>query len=173
LASSGPAHAVELYRAGAARAVSCLTRAHIDVGSGYAREDVPHALLMAAGDPVGLRGDHPLTLSIGEQYRITETPDGGWEARTTAYFYAIGQQQAGDLLAYHWHPRGRGHVGHPHMHVSAHAQGDVGWIGKLHLPTGAIGLHDVLLLAIEELGATPIRPDWEAILRGPAGAQGA
>jgi hypothetical protein len=59
------------------------------------------------------------------------------------------------------------------MHVSAHAQGDVGWIGKLHLPTGAIGLHDVLLPAIEELGATPIRPDWEAILCGPAGAQGA
>lgn len=162
--ASSSAEAVELYRAAAARAVSCVSRAHIDVGGGYGGADVPRALLMAGGDAVALRGDRRLTLSVGEQYQVVEDDDGGWRIRTTAYFYAIGQQRAGELFAYHWHPRGRGRMVHPHLHVSADARGDVGWIGKLHLPTARVELADVILLAIEELAALPVREDWAAVL---------
>jgi hypothetical protein len=140
-----------------------VTRAHIDVGGGYGGADLPQALLMAGGDAVALRGDHRLTLSVGEQYRIVQDGD-GWRVETAAYFYAVGQQRAGELLAYHWHPQGRGRVVDPHLHVNADARGDVGWIGKLHLPTGHVELPDVIQIVIEELGARPIREDWAAVL---------
>lgn len=162
--ASSPAEAVELYRGAVARAVSCLTRAHIDVGSAYARPDVPHPLVMAGGDPVALRGERQLTLSVGEECRVVEGGDGGWVVRTTSYFYAIGQQRAGELFAYHWHPRGRGTVVHPHVHVNADARGDFGWVGKIHLPTGPVALRQVILLAIEELGVMPLRDDWRAVV---------
>lgn len=144
--------------------MSCVTRAHINVGSGYARTDAPHALVLAAGDPVALRGDRRLTLSVGEQYRIVESSDDAWEVRRTAYFYAIGEQQGGELLAYHWHPRGRGRVLRPHLHVKADARGAFGWLGKVHLPTGPIQLAEVIMLGIEELDVTPIRDDWRAVM---------
>jgi hypothetical protein len=41
-------------------------------------------------------------------------------------------------------------------------------LGELHLPTGAIRLEDIVALAIEELGAEPLREDWRVVL----GAQG-
>lgn len=144
--------------------MSCVTRAHVDVGRGYARTDAPQALVLAGGDPVALRGDRQLTLSVGEQYRIVESSDGVWEVRTTAYFYAIGEQQGGELLAYHWHPQGRGTVVRPHLHVKADARGAFGWLGKVHLPTGLIRLAEIVLLAIEDLEVAPIRDDWRAVM---------
>lgn len=164
MAASSLSEAVELYRAAAARTVSCLTRAHVEVGGGYARPEVSHAFVMGGGDAVALRGDGDLTLSVGEEYRIVEARNGGWRVRTMAYFYAIGQQRAGELLAYHWHPRGRGTVAEPHLHVNTDARSNFGWMRKVHLRTGPIRLQDVILLAIEELNAAPIREDWRTVL---------
>jgi len=35
---------------------------------------------------------------------------------------------------------------------------------KVHLPTGPIELEAVVALTIEELGAEPLREDWELLL---------
>jgi len=113
------AEAVEEYRTSAARALSCVTGAHVDVGGGYAPSDIPHALVVAGGDPVALRGDSRLTLSVGEQYGVVDEGDNGWRVRISAYFYGIGQQRGAELITYHWHPQGRGMSAGPHLHVNA------------------------------------------------------
>jgi len=54
------------------------------------------------------------------------------------------------------------------MHVGANIQVGDRWLGKVHLPTGAVGLERVVALAITELGATPLRDDWERLIREAA-----
>ena len=50
------------------------------------------------------------------------------------------------------------------MHVGANIQVGDRWLGKVHLPTGAVGLERVVALAIAELGAKPLRDDWERLI---------
>jgi hypothetical protein len=144
--------------------LSSLTTAHVDVGGGYAPSATPHALIMAGNDAVALRGESRLTLSVSEHYNITNDPDMGWQVQRAAYFYAVGRHDTGELLAYHWHPLGKSPVVSPHLHVRANIQLGERWLGKVHLPTGPIELEDVVALTIEELGAEPLREDWELLL---------
>jgi len=120
---------------------------------------------MAGNDAVALRGESRLTLSVSEHYNITNDPDMGWQVQRAAYFfYAVGRHDTGELLAYHWHPLGKSPVVSPHLHVRANIQLGERWLGKVHLPTGPIELEDVVALTIEELGAEPLREDWELLL---------
>jgi hypothetical protein len=50
------------------------------------------------------------------------------------------------------------------MHVGADVRVGDRWLGKVHLPTGAIRLEQVVALAIVELGAEPLREDWERLI---------
>jgi hypothetical protein len=120
---------------------------------------------MAGNDAVALRGESRLTLAVSEHYIIASDPGTGWQVQRAAYFYAIGRHDTGELLAYHWHPLGKSSVLSPHLHVRANIQLGERWLGKVHLPTGAIELEDVVALAIEELGVEPLREDWELLLR--------
>lgn len=120
---------------------------------------------MASGDPVALRGDSRLTLSVGEHYGVVDEVGNGWRIRVSAYFYAIGQQRGAELITYHWHPQGRGRATGPHLHVNADVQVGARWLGKVHLPTGPIALQDVIVLAIEELDVMPLRDEWDQLLR--------
>jgi len=97
---------------------------------------------MAGNDAVALRGASRLTLAVSEHYTITEGSDAGWQVHRAAYFYAIGLHDTGELLAYHWHPRGKSPVVDPHLHVRANIQLGERWLGKVHLPTGPIELVD-------------------------------
>jgi hypothetical protein len=125
---------------------------------------------MAGDDAVTLRGGGRLTLAVSEHYIITDDPDAGWRVQRAAYFYAIGLHDTGELLAFHWHPRGKSPITRPHLHVRANIQLGERWLGKVHLPTGAIELEDIVALAIEELGAEPLREDWERLI-GEAAAR--
>jgi hypothetical protein len=120
---------------------------------------------MARNDAVTLRGESHLTLAVSENYIITNDPATSWQVHRAAYFYVIGRRDTGELLTYHWHPRGKSPVLSPHLHVRADIQVGGRWLGKAHLPTGAIRLEDVVALAIEDLGAEPLREDWELLLR--------
>ncbi len=126
---------------------------------------------MAGNDAVALRGDSRLTLAVSEHYFINSPSDAGWQVERAAYFYAIGRQETGELLAYHWHPRGKSPVVSPHLHVRANIQIGERWLGKVHLPTGDIRLADVVAFTITELGAEPLRDDWERLVdeAGPRG----
>lgn len=160
--SRAPAEAVEVYRAGAARLLSCVASAHVDVGGGYQPDAIPHRLTLAGGDPVRLRGEGPLTLDVSQHYRLAEQSE-GWTVEVVAYFYVLGYAGR-ELLAYHWHPRGLSRITGRHLHVHGDRQLGERWLGKLHLPTGSIRLEEIVGLAIEELGAEPLRSDWRDVL---------
>ena len=81
---------------------------------GYAPSPTPHPFALAKGETVRLRGESELGLSVIEEYDIAQTPEGYWQARVVAYFYAI-EYEGAELLAYHWHPRGRSQVTSPHL----------------------------------------------------------
>jgi hypothetical protein len=146
------------------RLLSSLTPAHVDVGGGYAPSASPHALIMAGSDAVALRGTSRLTLAVSEHYFIVEEPSAAWKVQRAAYFYAVGRQDTGELLAFHWHPRGKSPIVAPHLHVRANIQVGERWLGKVHLPTGYLAIEDIVRLVIQELSAEPLREDWEALL---------
>lgn len=119
---------------------------------------------MAGNDPMALRGASRLTLAVSEHYLVVDAPEGGWQVQRAAYFYAVGRQDTGELLAFHWHPRGKSPVTTSHLHVRANIQIGERWLGKVHLPTGFVAIEDIVKLAIRELGVEPIREDWEALI---------
>lgn len=50
------------------------------------------------------------------------------------------------------------------MHVGTDIHVGERWFGKVHLPTGVVGLERIVALAITELGAKPLRDDWERLI---------
>jgi len=101
-----------------------------------------------------------------------ERPRGLWEARTAAYEYRLSDGDDREILAYHWHPDGVSHVQSPHLHLGPGAEVGRVALTTAHLPTGWIGLDEVIRLAIEGLGTEPARRDWDRVLR-PTGAASA
>ena len=159
--SRTPADAVEHYRSRTVRLLSCITNAHVVV-SGYHAAPIPHRLSLADSDSVRLRGDQHLTLDVAEHYRVRNT-EGGWWVQVVAYSYILGYDGR-ELIVYHWHPHGRSSITGPHLHVRADVEIGDRWLGKVHLPTGAIRLEDIVALAIEDLGAEPLREDWKRLI---------
>jgi hypothetical protein len=157
--SRTPAEAVEHYRGRTARLLACVTSEHVVV-SAYHAANPPHQLELS--DLAKLRAPHLLRLSIGEHYEAREEAD-GWRVEIVGYNYAI-EHEGGDLVSYHWHPEGESPITWPHMHVGTDIQVGERWFGKVHLPTGVVGLERVVALAITELGAKPLRDDWERLI---------
>jgi hypothetical protein len=159
--SRTPAEAVEHYRGRTVRLLSSVTSAHTTV-SGYHAADHPHRLLLADGDTVRLHAEQRLTLRVVEGYRVSQDLE-GWHVKVLGYLYGI-EYEGREIVAYHWHPRGASRVTTPHLHVGADIRVGDRWLGKVHLPTGAVGLEQVLALAIVELGVEPLRDDWERVM---------
>lgn len=113
-------------------------------------------------DTAKLRGAHPLRLDVAEHYEVHEHAD-GWSVAVVGYLYGV-EYEDRELVAYHWHPHGESPITWPHMHVAADIQVGDGWLAKVHLPTGAVGLERVVALAIAELRAAPLRDDWERLV---------
>ena len=115
-----------------------------------------------------LRGGFlPLALRFDQQFalvedRIRPAPE-RWTVTLTAYWYTIFEQASQrELLAFHWHP-GRERIDFPHLHLGSRILSEQALAGR-HLPTGAIGVPDLLRFLIAELGVAPERPDWEQVL---------
>lgn len=159
--SRTPAEAVEHYRARTVRLLSSVTSAHTTV-SGYHAADRPHRLLLADGDTVRLRAEQRLMLRVVKEYRLSQDSD-GWRVRVLGYLYGI-EYEGQELVAYHWHPHGASRVTAPHLHVGGDVRVGDRWLGKAHLPTGTVGLDQILALAIVELGVEPVRDDWERMI---------
>lgn len=79
------------------------------------------------------------------------------------YAYALRSPgNDGEVLAYHYHP----HVSasdFPHLHLGAALLKEPALAG-MHLPTGWVGLDQVILLTLRDLGVAPLRPDYAAVL---------
>ena len=160
--ASNPAEAAEAFRARRVAVLTCLTPAYVEL-RGYAPAPWPHPFALAKGEAVRLRGNKQLSLTVAEEYELTEVATGDWEAQIVSYFYAF-EHAGSELLADHWHPQGHSRVTEPHLHVQGDREFEGQALGKLHLPTGAIRLEDIVALAIEELGAEPLREDWRGVL---------
>ena len=100
----------------------------------------------------------------------------GFVARTGSYDHSILDRDGRELVAFHWEPDGIGTVCTPHVHLSAAAaivlpqrtgspltQAKT-HLGRLHLPSGPIGVEDVVELLIRDFAAVPLRPDWQRVL---------
>lgn len=87
---------------------------------------------------------------------------------TTYYSYALETQNAEEIIGYHWHPNSISRINYPHLHLGKGAQ-----VGRkeleearAHLPTGRIGIEEVVHLLIETFGVDSRRRDWRDLLIG-------
>lgn len=125
-----------------------------------------HALLLNNGRPTVLRtstGRGRLLLDVKMQYRLVEEPGprGPWRVRTAAYQYRIETENGQEVISFHWHPRTPSPTTYPHVHIGSVALQPNGVLDhKDHVPTGRVALQAVVRHAVE-LGAHPIRDDWE------------
>lgn len=135
------------------RSLSCVTGTVLFVREGgYHPRDEPYALTIGA--PVRIGGPHGthFGLSVDQQYRLVEYegPRGPWKVSTIAYEYALLTDVDGDeIVAYHWHPRGRSPITTPHLHVAAGAGVARRDVRDAHLPTGRIALEGALIRLIQ------------------------
>jgi hypothetical protein len=118
-------------------------------------------------EPTPLRGHGLLRGSRLALEVDLHQPGDGLAAETTRYAYTLLDHADRELLAWHWHPRGRSPVAFPHLHVSSALRGTTPSGGpavlpldKVHLPTGHISVADVVKLLVGDLGIAPLRADW-------------
>lgn len=171
MSGSSPAAAVTAFVAPLQLALSCVSPAVLDVSGGYHVAEAPHALTLAEGEAVRLPGPSDLSLLIQQYYRVVELegPRRSWTVHTTGYLYELSAGER-ELIAYHWHPRGVSPHTAPHVHLGPAARLGFADLSRAHLPTGRIGLADVLGLAIRDLGVEPGRDDWREVLDEAQGA---
>lgn len=135
-------------------------------------------LIYERGTPTGeLRVRAPVLgspLSLRIEYRFAVVSSGGqasgwdWHTRAVSYMYAISGADAREILAYHWHPAGRGGVRDPHLHLGA-GTGPLPYrLREAHLPTGPVTPVAVVALLIEHFGVRPRRADWRRVLERAA-----
>ncbi len=159
-ASRTPAEAVEHYRGQIVRLLSCGP-----APTPPSAATTPPICRTACRSPTATLcdcGEPRLTLDATEQYRVHEDAE-GWHVEIVGYLYAIGYEGR-ELVAYHWHPHGDSPITRPHMHVGTDIRVGDRWLGKVHLPTGAVSLDRIVALAIADLGAEPLRDDWERLI---------
>ena len=127
-----------------------------------------YAAALNAFVPVPLRGPNSLFLKVGQSFRIVRLADdrNSYDVQTISYVYVIAASEGRELFTFHWTPEETrpGMVTTPHMHVGAALLGQQqfirpGALHKAHIPTGPLSL-----AAIVELGVTPLRSNWQAVL---------
>jgi hypothetical protein len=127
---------------------------------------------------VSLRSASTISLSAGQRFRIVEDDtieDGPYRVHTVEYWYLFSLEDGRDILAYHWTPelsdrqRESGQRAYPHIHIGPALLASDSPIfpttlHKKHVPSGRVSIESVVRFAIEELGVSPILPNWDDIL---------
>lgn len=170
MSGKSPSQAVEAFLAPLQRAVSCISQTPLLVSpNGRHLLGKPHALLWNGGLPVSLKTkDARIGLELAMRYEIVHVPDqerGPFTVSTRGYLYSIRSADGAEVLSYHWHPFGSSSIAWPHLHIGAVALAADGLITrKAHLPTARVSLEQVIRVCILELGANPLRDDWQQVL---------
>lgn len=179
MAGKTEAEAVNNYVAPLQRAVSCVTKAVLDVSGGTYARDRPHALTFGDGLPQKIKGAN-IYLAITQLYRVIqeEDPDRGpWRVTIDQYVYTLsairGRERSAKpetLMSYQWHPQPRAKFNYPHLHlgpasgIDSSADAAARLTDKSHVPTGRVAVEDVIRFAITQLSVEPIRADWAQVL---------
>ena len=160
------AEAVNDYRHGIQRLISCVTDSVVDVAGGYHLSPVPHTLAMNGGQPIALGGLSRLMLGLQQNYRIVETGPSAetYRVEIAGYNYVVYDSERREILIYHWHPHGNSPVETPHLHLKQGAQVGRPEVRDAHLPTGDVPLVAFLRLLVNDLGVQPRRSDWDTLL---------
>jgi hypothetical protein len=161
-----PQETVKAWASSFQQALSCITLAQFHV-DGYRPAERPHNGALNGGLVASLDANPSLGVVVILRYRILqESADAGARmVRIVAYRYALLDDAERDILAYEWHPEGTSWVTWPHLHVgSAMLRDGARLSSRMHLPTGQIGIEDVIRLAIVDFGVRPRRSDWLAVL---------
>lgn len=139
----------------------------------------PYTVALNDMDPVPLRGERPLHLTVGQNIRLVETDDPGdprgpIKVSTVRYYYVLETEADEEILSFHWtsgvaSENDSESVAFPHLHIGPALIGTQPAIRpknlrKAHIPTGRVSLEAVIRLAIEEFGVTPLHPGWQEIL---------
>lgn len=145
-------------------ALSCLSNGVLIVGVGNAR---------AARYTISLGGAFEASVGGGLKFDVYEDYDAvglrsEFTAARVAYRYRVFAEDR-ELLVYHWNPAGPEGKDFPHLHLSAAAELGNRSLTRAHIPTGQVGLSDVVRLLIEELGVRTRRADWRAVLGDAVG----
>jgi hypothetical protein len=99
----------------------------------------------------------------------------GWTVRTVGYSYDVLDADERELITFHWHPQGPSDVRTPHLHVSgvppillpkrpSGHDAPPHDLRRAHIPTGIVGLDQLLFMLIRDLGVEPRDPRWDQIL---------
>ena len=160
------AEAVNNYRRGIQRLISCVADSVVDVAGGYHLSPVPHTLAMNGGQPTALGGPSRLMLRLQQNYRIVESgsSEDTYRVEIAGYNYVVYDSERREVLIYHWHPRGNSSIVTPHLHLKQGSQVGRPEVRDAHLPTGYIPLVAFLRLLVVDLGTQPRRSGWDAIL---------
>lgn len=156
-------------------ALGCVTPGRMTVsGLGKAEVEGTYGLVLNRGDPVRLKAESPISLSVGRTVRIASingSRRGPFEVQTVAYWYQYATTDNREILAFHWTPETHrlGERRYPHLHVGSVILADrtpilPGRFNKAHIPTGPVSLAAVIRFGIEELGVRPIRAEWASVL---------
>ncbi len=169
MAGRNAQEAVNNYRDPLKEVVGCVTDPVLlfSKRGGY-RVGEEYSLALRDADPVQLSGQARVAISIIQYFRVVkdEREDYGlFRVTTTAYYYTIEDENAHEIVAYHWHPQApNSKTLHPHMHLQHGARIGRPELAGTHIPTGRVALEDFLRLLVEVFGATPLKSDWNAIL---------
>lgn len=147
-------------------AVSCLAQAKVTVSPGGQNVDGRvHGLTVNLDRPVKLKGQ-PLLLRVRMQYEIIRAEDperGPWRVTTHGYAHEVQQSDGQAVISWHWHPTTQ--MSEPHIHAGTTQLADEAVLSRRHhIPTDRVSLESVVRFCIAELGAEPLRDDWEKIL---------
>jgi hypothetical protein len=161
-----PSDAVKAFLEPLKMALSCIARAQLTVSpTGYSNTDREHVWALNRAQGAVLAGSQ-LRLKASMRYRIVPTEPGSdepWRVTTRGYLYTLENAQSEDeILAWHWHPTSS-HTG-PHAHVGSTQLGPQASLSaRSHISTSRVAFEAVVQTALE-LGASPIRDDWESQL---------
>jgi hypothetical protein len=108
-----------------------------------------------------------ISVAVAQRYLVVETNEHSstrWRVEVVGYTYVVASADGPEILSYHWHSEDAQLVRSPHLHLGPGAQIGREELHKAHLPTGPVGLADVIRLLITDFGAPPRRADWTQIL---------
>jgi hypothetical protein len=90
------------------------------------------------------------------------------KVQTTYYRYAIEDENSEEIIGYHWHPHSVSRISFPHLHLGSGAKVGRAELedAKAHLPTGRVGVEEVINLLIEHFEVEAHKRDWKNLLMG-------
>ena len=163
--------------------LSCVTQVRLSTHNvSPLRIMAPFSLVLGNFDTTPLRGTARIGLSVECVARVVQTKsdesNAAFDFQIVRYTYRLATRDDSELLAFHWTPDAdiRAEVTYPHLHIGRILTANQTALRprdlhKAHIPTGIVPLGAIIRMAITEFGVTPLRSNFEEILRRPADAR--